>query len=161
MRINALRKELADLLGSCPADRTPALRRSLREEWLYSTDIPALISPDRLRLLRDELSRAGWECAEEGGRLELRKPAGEPPEGWFEGTFGPEAACCLSLLERHAGDAGADPEAAERLMIKAGEEGEKALESACGKLHREWAERLRKREPLPAISRGYFGYGKE
>ena len=83
--------------------------------------------------------------------------AGEPPEDWYEGNFGPEAACCLSLLERHAGTACGAPEAVQRTLIKAGEEGGKAYETACAELHREWAERLRRGEPLPAVSRRYFG----
>ena len=50
MRINALRKELAALLDDSGARRKPALRRSLREDWLYATDYPVLCSggmPDK------------------------------------------------------------------------------------------------------------------
>ena len=157
MRINALRKELAALLDDSGARRKPALRRSLREDWLYATDYPVLCSGGMPDTLRDRLEAAGWEMVLDGEWLQLRKPAAEPPENWYEGSFGPEAACCLSLLERHAGTACGAPEAVQRALIKAGEEGGKAYETACAELHREWAERLRHGEPLPAVSRRYFG----
>ena len=105
MRINALRKELAALLDNSGAQRKPALRRSLREDWLYATDYPALCSGSMPETVMEQLKTAGWETAPDGDWLQLRKPAGEPPEDWYEGSFGPEAACCLSLLERHAGTA--------------------------------------------------------
>ena len=68
-----------------------------------------------------------------------------------------ESALRMSLLKRHAQDAVSDPEAVQRLLIKAGEEGEGFYEAACARLHREWAARLRRKEPLPAVSRRYFG----
>ena len=157
MRINALRKELAALLDNSGAQRKPALRRSLQEDWLYATDYPALCSGSMPETVMEKLETAGWETAPDGDWMQLRKPAGEPPEDWYEGNFGPEAACCLSLLERHAGTACGAPEAVQRTLIKAGEEGGKAYETACAELHREWAERLRRGEPLPAVSRRYFG----
>ena len=46
MQINALRKELAALLNSRPTGRTPALRRSRKDEWLYATDAAALLLPE-------------------------------------------------------------------------------------------------------------------
>ena len=77
-------------------------------------------------------------------------------EGWYEGPFGPEADCCLSLLVRHPASAGEPSDKAQRMLIKAGEEGEKAYEGACAALHREWAERLRKGDSMPDISQRYF-----
>ena len=157
MRINGLRKELSALLALSGAQRKPALRRSLREDWLYATDLPGLCSGDIPEELRERLDAAGWENFLDGDWLQLRKPAADPPEDWYEGAFGPEAACCLSLLKRHAGSAGGNPETAQRALIKAGEEGGEAYEAACAGLHRKWAERLRRGEPLPALSRRYFG----
>ena len=61
------------------------------------------------------------------------------------------------LLRSHDAPAGHDGEAAQRLLIKAGEEGEKAYEEACAALHGEWAERLRKGRSLPDLDRRYFG----
>ena len=157
MRINALRQELAAMLSALPACRAPALRRSIREEWIYATDLPMILSGREAELLRKKLTAAGWEYTEESGWLLLRKPAEEPPEDWYEGAFGPEAACCASLLRRHPAEPEADPQAIQRMLIKAGEEGTKAYEEACAKLHEAWAARLREGYALPAISRKYFG----
>ena len=88
----------------------------------------------------------------------------EPPEGWYEGEYGPEARCCLSLLERHpyGNEGGSCPEDREaertvRALIKAGEKGQKAYAALCRELHREWAGRLRRKEPIPGIHPGFFG----
>jgi hypothetical protein len=155
MQINTLRKELTRLLSERPLSRMPSVRRSRSEEWLYASDFPGLCTAEEQEKIADRLREYGWETAVTEGWALLRKPAEEPPEGWYSDGFGPEAACCLSLLDRHA-ERGNSAEAAQRMLIKAGEEGGKAYETACAALHREWAERLRKREPLPAVSRRYF-----
>ena len=153
---NALRTELAALLKAPEGSRAPALRRSLRADWLYASDLPALYGGNLPEELLRRLKEAGWEAEPDGGWLQLRKPAPEPPEGWYGGPFRTEAACCLSLLERHR-HCDADPEPAQRRLIKAAEEGPEAYEAACAALHRDWAERLRRGETLPAVSRRYFG----
>ena len=157
MRINALRKELAALLAEVPANRPPALRRSLDEQWIYATDLPAARGEAGCADFFRKLEKAGWEYTEDSGWILMRKAAKEPPEGWYEGAFGPEAGCCLSLLERHAKAAEGSPEEAQRALIRAGEEGDKAYEAVCAKLHRDWADRLRRKEPLPVLSPRYFG----
>lgn len=154
MRTNALRKELINITAAFGLARFPALRRSLREEWLYAADLPGFCAPDSLAQIRKKLAEAGWETREEQGWLQLRKAAPEPPEGWFEGPFGPEASCCLSLLSRHKGTA--EDGLTQRLLIKAGEEGAEAYETVCLRLHREWAARLRDGKKLPAVSLRYF-----
>ena len=157
MRINALRRELVSLFEDIPSERPPALRRSLKDEWLYAADLPAVFAEGWGETLGAKLKEAGWETLEEDGWVQLRKNAAEPPEGWYGGTFGPEAGCCLSLLARHAADAQSDPDPAQRMLIKAGEQGRDAYEAACAALHRDWAARLRQRRPLPPVSRRYFG----
>ena len=154
---NALRKELAALLAAPPESRTPVIRRSLTDEWLYATDLPMLYGGSVPDTVKAALDSAGWKYDSDGAWLQLKKPAKEPPEGWYSGPFGPEAACCLSLLRRHPALAGTPSEAGQRMLIKAGEEGETAYEEACSAIHREWAERLRKGKKLPDLSRRYFG----
>lgn len=154
---NAMREELAALLTATDAGRTPAIRRSLREDWLYATDLPALYHGSVPKALTEALGGAGWEYIQDGDWLLLRKPAADPPANWYTGDFGPEAACCLSLLERHPVLSGEQADTIQRRLIKAGEKGREAYEDACALLHREWAERLRQGRYLPDISRRYFG----
>ena len=155
MRINALRKEMAEIMASRLLKRTPAVRRSSMPEWIYATDILLLLNGDEQDSLLKELAGKGWEYREEHGWLQMRKSAPEPPEDWYEGSFGPEAACCASLLDRHPSK-GSEAETAQRVLIKAGEEGDNAYEAACRQLHQEWAEQLRRGDPLPVLSRKYF-----
>ena len=156
MRINALRKELKASLTVLPLRRAPVIRRSFHEDWLYATDLPVLCPAREREAVLQTLSCAGWEYKQEGDWIQLRKPSEQPPEGWYGGPFGTEAACCLSLLERHATKTDGTAEAVQRILIKAAEEGDKAYNSACAEIHRNWAERLRKKEPLPAVHRCYF-----
>lgn len=154
---NALRKELTALLAAPSGNRQPVIRRSLAEAWLYATDLPVLYGGSVPESIFSALDTAGWTCLPENGWLLLAKSAKEPPEDWFDGSFGPEAACCRSLLERHPAMDEEPSEAAQRMLIKAGEEGEKAYEEACATLHREWAGRLRKGRSLPDLDLRYFG----
>ena len=161
MRTNALRKELQELMQIPQTTRKPVLRRSRPDDWLYSTDLPDVCDRETLGLFLETIGNAGWEYTEEKGWILMRKQAGEPPEGWYDGLFGPEAGCCLSLLDRHKNQASDETEAIQRMLIKAGEEGEKQYEAACAGLHRNWAERLREGKPLPCINRAYFTARKE
>lgn len=154
---NALRKELTVLLKAPPGNRQPVIRRSLTEAWLYATDLPVLYGGQVPGSVLAALDAAGWTHLPEKDWLLLAKPAKQPPEDWYKGSFGPEAACCLSLLSRHPAEDGEPSDAAQRRLIKAGEEGEKAYEETCAALHREWAERLRTGKSLPDLDRRYFG----
>ena len=159
--MNALRKELQILLAEPAVVRPPVLRRSLREDWLYATDLPGICDREGQKACLRRLAEAGWECMEEPGWIQMRKSCGEPPEDWYDGPFGAEAACCLSVLERHRDRMSAAPEAAQRILIKAAEEGFRAYGNACAGLHRSWAERLRLGETLPAVSLNYFRRRKD
>ena len=154
---NALRKELAALLTAPEGNRQPVIRRSAAEAWLYATDLPILYGGSAPDGVLSALSAAGWTFLPEKGWLLLTKPAKEPPEDWYDGNFGLEASCCRSLLDRHPSADGEPSDEAQRRLIKAGEEGEKAYEDACAALHREWAERLRTGRPMPDLDRRYFG----
>ena len=160
MKINALRKELKCLLEPENGRRKPAIRRSLLEDWIYAADLPEFIPGGELETVCRKLQEAGWEILLEDGWLQLRKPADEPPEDWFEGPFGPEAACCGSLLSRHPEQHREKDWKIICSLIHAGEEGPEAYEAACRQLHHRWAERLRKKQKLPKISLFYFGGGK-
>ena len=156
---NALRKELAALLTAPAGNRQPVIRRSLTEAWLYATDLPALFGGNLPHGVLSALKATGWAFLEENGWLLLKKTAKEPPAGWYDGTFGPEAACCLSLLRRH-GQRIPDPERrTERMLVKAGEEGSDAYERACKTIHAEWAVLLRKGRMIPDMDPGFFGEG--
>ncbi len=157
MQINGFRKELTAILASQKTSRPAVLRRSRPEEWIYATDVPVLLSEAAKNRLIHELTAAGWEYTETDNWLFLRKQATEPPEAWYNGFFGPEAACCCSILSRHPHMMTAESAAVQRKLIKAGEEGGKAYEKACMSLHQEWAERLRQKRMLPALSLQYFG----
>ena len=63
---NALRKELDALLTAPAESRTPAIRRSLREEWIYATDLPVLYGGKVPDGIREALKIAGWEYAADG-----------------------------------------------------------------------------------------------
>ena len=160
MKINALREELNRLLSPEDGGRRPAVRRSLREDWIYATDLPAFTGAERLEAGLERLRAAGWECLAENGWIQLRKTVNEPPEGWTDGQPGPEAECCRSLLERHPERVKEPDQRIEYALIRAGEEGPAACETVCRQLHRDWAERLRKKEKLPEISLLYFEGGK-
>ena len=153
MRMNALRKELQELMRILQTERPPVIRRSLSENWLYATDLPGLCDRENLDFFLKRIMDTGWDFTEEKGWILMRKPSGEPPEGWYDGQFGPEARCCLSLLDRHEKQANGEPETIQIMLIKAGEEGEKKYEAACAGIHRNWAERLRRGDALPGISR--------
>lgn len=156
MKINALRRELNSLTAGEGEGRKPAVRRSLREEWLYAADLPEAASGERLKALCERLAEAGWESETEGGWTQVRKAVSDPPEDWFDGPFGPEAGCCASLLERHAGREKEPDNRIAFCLIRAAEEGPEAYEAACRQLHGEWAERLRKKQKLPAVSALFF-----
>ena len=154
MKMNQLRAELQALLTAPGTPRRPVLRRSLHEEWLYTTDLPGLCTEQDMERIVSSLASAGWESMMDRGWLQMKKTAEEPPKEWFDGPFGPEAGCCLSLIDRHPGGSGG--EQAQRMLIKAGEQGALAYEEACALLHREWAVRLREGKRLPAVNRRYF-----
>ncbi len=154
--MNSWRRDMRELLDGAETARPAALRRSLSADYLYATDLPGLLSREELRSFRQRAEALGWNTAEEKGWLQMKKRAEKPPEGWFEGPFGPEAACCRSLAERHGGGAEYDEEGVLAL-IKAGEEGPEAYEQVCGRIHRRWAERLRKKEELPGMAPAWFG----
>ena len=161
--MSGLRAELREILEGVPCRRPPALRRSFRPDALYTTDFPQIAEENAICILVRQSEAAGWTVASYGGWLHFAKELTSPPEELSGMSFGTEAACCASLLERHAetgentsGFRTEDNRICFRL-VKAAEEGPASYEQVCRELHREWAERLRLGRRLPSLSVRWFG----
>ena len=158
--MNKLRKELQEMLAAAETDRPPALRRSLREEYLYATDLPQVAAEEEVSVFRRRAEKAGWQTEAEDGWILLDPPFTALQDAVNRGAYGCEAKACISLLWRHP--EGRRPGQREiRMLAKAGEESPDAFEKACAALHREWAAALRQGEPLPEIPASVFGEGQE
>jgi len=149
VRIIPWRADIERLLLSVPSSRKPALRRSLREDWLFSTDLPRCASAEDCLRFQQSAQAAGWDAESSGEWIHLRKIPFYLPGGWFSPAVSAEAACLRVLLLRHPGTA--DPAVELLMLMKAREEGNISWEKACRSLHREWARRLREGKPLPEI----------
>ena len=147
--INPWRTELQDLLLRVPVCRRPALRRSLRQDYLFSMDLPSFAEPESCDAFRRLAEMNGWECLQENGWLNLRKISRLLPEGLFSDQPEAEEASLLSLLRRHP--CTTDPGQAAIQLVKAREEGSPAWERTCRALHQDLARRLRRKEPCPAL----------
>ncbi len=157
--MNALRQEMAQMLGETACRRPPALRRSLKDEWLYATDLPLAAGEEEAAAFRKRAEERGWLTGRDGAWIQMTRESPEPPENGFDGPYGREAVCCASLLRRHTPVAdGTEERRIRTMLIKAGEEGAEAYEQACGRVHREWAVRLRKKKALPKVSIRFFGH---
>ena len=118
--MNKLRQEIRTILDGTDSSRPAALRRCRRENWLYATDLPQAASGEAVDAFLRMMESSGWRARQEAGWILLDRIPEMPPEGFFSGPFGPEARCCLSLLQRHPdrkGNAGH----AIRMLLKAGE----------------------------------------
>ena len=152
---NDLRQEIRTLLDGTDCIRPAVLRRSLREDFLYATDLPQAADPRAADEFRRTAEAAGWRTAEAEGWIQLDRIP-DHPAGICPGEAGPETRCCRSLLARYKGEK-RNGDREKRLLLKAAEEGTAAWEKACRKLHTEWAGALRKKEPLPDLPAAIFG----
>ncbi len=149
---SALRRELRSLLDAAECARPPALRRSLREDFLYASDLPLCAAPEACGVFLRKSGEAGWEAVRDGDWICLRPRALRLSGTWWDSLPpGGEAACLRILAERHP-DLFASPVRAVRLL-KAREEGDKALEAVCRELHREAARLLRENRTRELRSR--------
>lgn len=146
---NPLRAELRSLLEKVPVSRPPALRRSLLPDALFSLDLPRCASPETCEAFLRDAEGAGWRAFQADGWIHLRKAVSILPADFFPDPPSGEAAALLSLLARHPGSS--DPSREVILLMKAREEGDSALESACRGLHGDLARRLRRKEAFPAL----------
>ena len=141
-----LRETLRQLLDEVCCTRPPALRRSGEEDWLFATDLPQAASPEAVEAFRRAAEEADWRIGERPGWLLLDHDV-IPPEGTFGASAEGETGCCLSLLLRHPG--GSSTEKERRALYKASEQRD-GLPRLMAAWHRDWAERLRRGEALPA-----------
>lgn len=158
--MNKLRKEVLKLLASAECIRPAVLRRSLREDALYATDLPKVAAEPVLMEFCRRAEAAGWHTAREGDWIQLDQDRTEPPEGGFSGPYGKEAGCCKSLLLRHPERERNTGAREKRRLIKAGEKGPEDYEKVCSMIHQEWAGVLRRGEKLPDIPIAFFEGGK-
>ena len=156
--MNALREELTKLLEENPGSRRAVLRRSLRKDYLYATDLPAAAGERETESFIRGAKSHGWRVLREKGWIELDRPYYLPPVGLYIPPGGEEALCCASLLRRHPPRADVNAAGAEaaRSLIKAAECGEAEYEKAWRMLHIRMAEMLRLGEELPALSEKFF-----
>jgi len=149
------REELLQLMAESGYDRTPALRRSRKSDYLFATDYPCAAGSSCVAHFLNTAGKNGWHAAIEKDWIHLdREPvfeaADEPP------AQTPEAVCCLSLLQREREKSPSDG-SAERMILKALEEGTDAYEKTCATLHARWAAMLRQKQPLPDVDKRFFG----
>ena len=154
--MNEWRAELRELLSHRSSSRPPALRRSGQEGMLYATDLPVCADEEQVRLFLGEAESARWACCRTDGWIQLTREANAPPAGLIRGEGGQEARCCLSLLQRHSDRLGPGENIIRIELIKAMEEGPAVFEKCCGRLHRDWAVRLRRGEKIPNTDPCFF-----
>lgn len=154
--MNELRMAVMFLLSGTESDRPAALRRSLREDYLYATDLPQTADREAAEAFRRQAESDGWRTEEDGGWILLDRVPEKPPAGGFTGPYGPEAGCCASLLERHPERKKQSSLRERRMLLKAGEKGPEAFERCCTTLHRELAEKLRKGTALPDLDTSWL-----
>ncbi len=162
--MNAWREELRALLQEISCRRPPTLRRSLKDGWLYATDLPQCAEPVAATAFQQRAMEQGWCSENSEGWIQLTREITLPPQGGFDGPFGEEAACCRSLTVRHRDSKAAKSDAVERWLTqltKAGEEGPEAYEKACRQIHQIWAAGLRKGKGIPVMDPRWFGAAEQ
>ena len=139
----AFRRELlAALPETLP--RPPALRRASSGDALLATDLP-LFAPEAAARLPEALPR--WRFAASPNGWLLADPPYDAPDTVTVAFIPGEAGWLLRRLTLHPGAETDLP--ALRALLKAAEQSPAALEHEAGRLHRLWAGRLRKHQPLP------------
>ena len=144
--LTLLRRDVQAMLACVAVRRKPALRRSDAPEALLATDLPLAAEEAAVEAFTALAEAAGWTVTRRGDWLLMDHPV-DAPDCPVPAELPGEAGCCLSLLLRHGG--GDAPEEDIRALVKARDAGSTALERLCAAWHRDWAARLRRREPLP------------
>ena len=154
--ISALRGELRQLLAAVPATRTPTVRRCDSPDALLATNLPFLADEAAIAQFTCAAQQSGWTVTQQNGWLLLDHPV-PAPDMPPPAHFGGESGCLLHLLMRHP-EEHAPCEADIRALAKAADESPAQAERLCAAMHRLWAERLRRREPLPGGLMPYLLY---
>lgn len=143
--LTALRQQVNARFAALPLRRKPALRRSDHADFLLATDLPLTCDEATAALFVAQMEADGWHVEPVNGWLWLDHPVPVPEASPC--TAPGELGCLISLLERHPGSTA---DAADiHALVKASEAPEAVLERLCAAWHRNWAERLRRHEPLP------------
>lgn len=144
--LTGLRREMNALLQQYPTRRPCALRRSLHPDFLLAADLPQAAEQDTVLAFIRRAEQEGWTVRQENGWLLLDHALPQPfirEDVAPSGRLG-NAIWLLRLHPSDVMDAGT-----LRLLAKAAEEGERAVERVCDGCVRDWAVRLRRREALP------------
>ena len=151
------REQLSGLMSDAGYRRKPAIRRSTRDGYLFATDFPQAADEHSVQVFLKTAENTGWKTEMISGWIELTRYT-DFAEASDRSVFGsPEAACCLSLLNRYNGDKAPSDGDIERKILKALEEGFDKYDSLCRSIHSSWAAALRRHEELPDIDKRYFG----
>ncbi len=154
--IAGLRRELRLMLEDIPSSRTPSVRRCEHPDALLAVNLPFLANGAATARFIRTAQAQGWTVVSANGWLLLDHPV-PVPEAPQPLHFDGETGCLLSLLTRHPDDKA--PCTAEiRALVKAAEESPAAVIRLCAAMHRDWAVRLRNRQPLPGGLAPYLQY---
>ena len=149
------RDDLIRLMKAAGYRRPPALRRSSRNDCLLVTDFPQAAEDESVRRFVDMAGENGWHVTFEAGWIHLDRTAVfEAADSAPAGTF--QSGCCLSLLRRNRVPVVSDG-TAERMILKALEEGSISYNAVCARLHSEWAAALRNHTGIPDVDPRFFG----
>ena len=127
------------------------LRRCREPDWLLSLPLMLCADLTSASAFLCSIRRMGWEDTEKNGWVLLRRDVHvhDIKDGENVSSDG-ETSAVLSLLRRHRG--GPVPERKDIFaLLKAQEEGGKALEAESARLHGKLAEMLRNKQPLPDL----------
>ena len=156
--MNAYRRELRTALDALQVTRPAVLRRSLRADYLYSTDLPQAADRDVVRRFSDAVRCIGWRTETDEAWIHM-DPADirKWPDSEDKMPVCMESTCCLSILRRHSPRLSASDGSTERQLIKAAEEGRESYEKTCRRIHGEWAAAMREHRRIPDVDPRFLG----
>ena len=151
------REELFLMMSSAGYRRRPALRRSIRDDYLLATDFPQAADEQSVLSFLETARGNGWQADLSDGWIELSRTMDFNDAIDTPVFRHPEADCCLSLLIRHQEKKESSDGRTEKTIAKAMEEGYSAYADACENIHALWAESLRISSSIPDVDIRYFG----